>query len=58
MPFLSDKKNPENPENFKCRVVCGPGYQPMQRRMKCHAKHGWKRYPGPCKNFIENRKKP
>merc|ERR1719331_2911388 len=39
--------NPENPENFKCRVVCGPGYQPMQRRMKCHSKNGWKRYPGP-----------
>merc|ERR1712037_869840 len=45
--LLTDKKNPENPENFKCRVVCGPGYQPMQRRMKCHSKNGWKRYPGP-----------
>jgi hypothetical protein len=20
--------------------------------MKCHAKHGWKRYPGECKNLI------
>jgi len=21
----------------------------MQRRMKCHGKNGWKRYPGACK---------